>query len=649
VLVIDFETYFDDQYSLKNLSTIEFITDPRFEVVSCAFTWANGRTVCKLSESVRDHIQNLQCEYGANLEGVTVVAQNANFDLCILWKHYGINPPYVIDLLGLARHINSRQKNDLATLCKQYKLKDKGDTSNFKNFSFRERMIKPKGRGKNKQPIALAAPTEEQISALREYNVNDNLREWELFTIILPLLSNPKTELRIMQSTLELFTKPVLEVDMARGEELIRLYDEQIEQSLPEGLTRDDISGNKSFEWKLGEAIKAAGESVLQYTKWGKKGAMLALAKADDSREVLLNHPDPAVRQLMKARVAVKSWPLHISRVQSIMAQAKANDGVLCVPLKYCGAHTGRDSGGEGINLQNLSSRGDDLLNAIRHMIVASKGHKLVIVDAAQIEGRGTPWIAGQQDSVDRWAAGVDQYSHFASKVLGYQVRKPSRDEPEIVYKRLKWARDAVGKIGVLGCGYGMGAEKAMSYAKGAIDLDTATKIVETFRREHSCIVQFWRDVEKAFVYTAKYRRPCSMPRGIRFDPYNECGVLLTLPNSRELHYPITKLVQDKWGEKIELYNGMTRSWEHTWGGGLTENIVQAFCRDAFLEAMLRIQDQGYPTALRVHDELVICVPEDEAEKVLEIAIKEMSVTPVWAAGLPLGAEGNISQRYGKE
>ena len=355
----------------------------------------------------------------------------------------------------------------------------------------------------------------------------------------------------------------------------------------------------------------------------------------------------------MEARVAIKSWPNHVSRVKSIMAQATANAGVLCVPLKYHGAHTGRDSGSEGINLQNLSSRGEELQNAIREMIVAPDGHKLAIVDAAQIEGRGTPWIAGQWDSIERWAKGEDQYSHFASKVVGYTVRKPTKADPPVVAKRLKWARDAIGKVGVLGCGYGMGAEKAVGYAKGAIDLDTATKVVETFRREHAKIVQFWRDVEKAFKYTAKYKRACSMPRGLQFDSYNDgCGVLLTLPNGRDLHYPLVRVIQKmtKYGprEQIELYSHMEKRWDDTWGGGLTENIVQAFCRDAFMEAMLRIQDQGWRTAHRVHDELVICVPDDEAETVLAVACKEMAVTPTWAPGLPLGAEGHISQRYCK-
>jgi DNA polymerase len=108
------------------------------------------------------------------------------------------------------------------------------------------------------------------------------------------------------------------------------------------------------------------------------------------------------------------------------------------------------------------------------------------------------------------------------------------------------------------------------------------------------------------------------------------------------------KLVPDQYGEKIEVYNAMEHKWEHTWGGTLTENIVQAFCRDILMEAMLRLDALGYRTVHRIHDELVICVPEAEGPAVLKIAEREMSVTPKWAPGLPLGAEAKLSRFYCK-
>lgn len=684
VLVIDFETYFDESYSMgrkaDSLSTIEYVTDPRFETVSCTFTQmtaeypfaaydAHTLFVAK-EESVAAHIRYLQDRYGQNFESATVVAQNARFDLTVLAKHHGIFPKFFIDTLGLARHLNSRQHNDLGTLCTQYSLPPKGDTSQFNGLTFRTRVAKPKKKGPQ-LPLPRPKFTDIQVEALAAYNVNDNLREWELFTIMLPQISNPATELRIMQLTIEMFTQPMLRVNFAKGEELVRQFNEQIDKTIGavqlsddlrykavlqgEPLGREHISGNNSFEGLMLTAIELAGENALAYTKFGKPNkdgspkAMLALAKSDDERDVLLNHPDPTIRALMQARAAIKSWPNHISRVERIMAQAKANDGILPVPLNYHGAHTGRDSGSEKINLQNLGSRGDPLITAIRNMLETQPGYTLLIVDAAQVEARGCDWIAGQADSVERWALNQDQYSIFASSVVGYTVRKPTTFDPPTIAKRLKWARDSIGKVGVLGCQFGMGGDKAEGYAQGAIDNATAHKIVETYRSTHAQVVQFWRDVERAFVHTARYHRPCSMPRGLRFDPYNEVGVIITLPNGRELHYPRVKLVAGAYGrDTAEVYNALEHKWEYTWGGTLTENIVQAFCRDILMETMLRLHDLGHRTAHRVHDELVIPVPDDQGEALLKIAHAEMSRTPVWAPGLPLGADVKLSKFYCK-
>jgi hypothetical protein len=96
----------------------------------------------------------------------------------------------------------------------------------------------------------------------------------------------------------------------------------------------------------------------------------------------------------------------------------------------------------------------------------------------------------------------------------------------------------------VLGCGYGMGTDRIFEYADGAIDIETAEKIKSSrtvATNPRSC--QFWRDIEKAFIYTAKYRKPCQMPRGLRFDATDDCDVIITLPNGRELKYHRVKLV----------------------------------------------------------------------------------------------------------
>lgn len=666
VLVIDFETYFDEEYSLKDVTTVEFIADPRFEVVSVAYTQMNtaypfadyeaATHFGSDEEEVGEEIRYLQGLYGMNFERATVVIANAKFDATVLAKKYGIYCPHVIDVIGLARAINSRQKHGIETLAKQHGLIEKGDTSQFKGATFRTRFKKPKGRG-NKAPVQAPKITDELLEALRAYNVNDNLREWELFTILLPMLSNPKVELRLMRHTLDLYLKPVLRCDFAEGERLAAAMQARLDSLIPEGMTPDDISGNISFEKALAEALTAAGDDPQQYMKHGKLKQAFAIAKDDPEREQLEKHPDERVRKLMAARGGIKSWPNHITRVRSIMAAAKACDGLMPVPLRYCGAHTGRWSGDDGLNLQNLSKQGDPLLVAIRGLLVAPEGYTLVIVDASQIEARVLAWIAGQDDLVAAFERNADPYIALASKMFGFKVRKPKRKGNfiEAVEARMESARN-FGKIGVLGCGYGMGAKRAVDYAatvyKVVMDEQTATKLVDLYRAENPAITAFWTDTQKAFAFTAKYRKPCELPRGLRFDPYQETGVTIALPNGRELHYGDVRIVYDTrgrgGGDQIELFNGLTKDYEPIWGGHLTENIVQAISRDVLAEAMLRLEDRGWHVCYHCHDEVMLAVPIDQGKTVYNIAVEEMSRTPSWATGLPLGAEGVISERFGK-
>lgn len=660
VVMLDLESYFDSDYRMggdgKSLSTIEYVTDTRFEALGLARLIVNqpfpdyeNQTHTEIGEEkIEAYLRYLQGQYGPALEGCTIVCHNTSFDCQVLARRYGIYPRFVIDTLGLARHWNSRQQNDLDSLTKQHKLPQKGDTQEFSGLGFRQRLVVAKGKKASKVPHLRPKITDEQVLKLIGYANNDVNRQWELFTILLPRLSNPKVELRLIQHTLELFTKPVLRVDAPYGAYLMKLFDEEIDKAVqPTGLSREGISGNRIFEDKMSAALEAAGESYIPFMKKMKNGPMLAIAKSDDQRDELLNHPDSGVRSLMQARVAVKSWPLHIARVERILRQAAANGGVLPVPLKYCGAHTARWSGGEKINLQNLAKYG--VLAQIRQLLCAPDGMTLAIVDASQIEARVLAWIAGQWDLVEKFENDEEIYCGFASKVLGYHCRKPRKNGGiPAIEARYTWARNAIGKIGVLGCGYGMGQDKLFALGDGQFNLDMALKIRDTYRSENARIVQFWKDIEKAFLYTAKYQRPCSLPRGLDFSSTTDADVIITLPNGREIKYIRVKIVQDRYGDKAEVYNALEHKWEHIWGGTLTENVVQAMARDILAETILRVEDRGIHCAFHCHDEIVCPVPIAEGERALAIMNEEMSRVPDWAPRMPLGSEGGLTPVYRK-
>lgn len=675
VVVLDFESYFDEEYGLTKLSTPEYVMDKRWEVTGLAalemdgqapFAEYQNKAMWYQGESkVASHLAYLQYLYGPNLERCTVVMQNASFDASVLALRYGIWPKYLVDTKSLALAWNTRAKNDLGSQTVRWglPLKSKEETKSFLGATFkRGRYHKPSGRGKKRkppEPRLIMSP--EQASALGNYAENDVLREWELFTILLPRLSNPAAELWLQHHTLELCTKPTLLCDADAGAQLASGMDREIDHVLaPTKLTREQISGDLSFEWALSERLRALGENPQAYMKVGKRGMMLALAKGDKERAILASHPDEEVRNLIAARGALDSWPLHIKRVQRMMAMALAWGGLMPVPVQYWGAHTGRFAGCWAINLQNLPKRGHPLVLAIRELLVAPDGSILVIVDLAAIEARVLAWIAGQADLIQKFANNEEIYCGFAAKVLGWPVRKPIKEgKPgyiKAIEDRHTWARNNIGKVGILGCGYGMGAKepgteadpKPNYYFAGAgLDLAMAERIVGVYRETNTAITGFWRAIEKAFVYTAKYKRPCEMSHGLRFDSTPEIDVVITLPNGRELHYHKVRLTEGRFNDRAAVWHEIEHRWDFLWGGTLTENVVQAMSRDILVEACHRLEDAGHHTAHHVHDELILVVKEDQGKNVLKLAEAELSKTPTWAPGLPLGAEGKVTNRYG--
>lgn len=648
VVLIDFETHFDPSTGYKlmgkgdsGLSTIEFVMDPRYQELGKAIL--HIRAPFEQPQPVmwrgddRSYVDYLQGEYGENLEGCTTLAHSYNFDGTVLARKYGIFPKWPIDILALARHEDSRNHNDLDAIAKRFNLPPKGDTKSFAGWR-------------------LEAITPEQWVELSNYACRDDWLEWNIFTRLLPRLSRRDVELALIKHTAEMFTRPILSVDQPFAKELVGKMEAEIDRVVSvTGQTKDDISGNKSFGILIGEALDAAGDRIQKYQKEGKKGPLLAIAKTDEELELLTGHPDQRVRELMAARIGIKSWPLHIKRVQRIVAMAGAAGGLLPVPVKYHGAHTGRWSGGERINLQNLSSRGSDLVNSIRHLLVAPEGFVVVMVDAAQIEARITDWIAGESRWLEVWKdPNRDPYCEFASTIAARRIWKPKKTDPGPLKKYLTRMR-GMGKVGVLGCGFGMGADKAQAYAENSygvtMTLIEATLLVATYRKTHPNVCKFWRMIEQRFKAAARYGEVGEL-RGMKFhreEFHGEQITVITLPSGRQLKYA---------NVKVSIINGREQMWMPNpmegnkrifmWGGYLTENVVQAMARDILAEGVLKTEEKGHKVALHCHDEIVAVVPKPTGDVALKDISLILSTSPAWALDLPLGAEGKISMRYEK-
>jgi len=344
-VVLDFETYYNKNYSLSGMSYWEYVNDKRFEVLGCGFKYFNGGEYFIWGDSLDYYFEQTQELFGKNLENITVVIQNVSFDALILQEKYNIKPKFMIDLKHLDAHFDSRRSHRLKDMAKRENLPDKGETIKFIG-------------------LHLGNFTDEQRQAMEEYCGRDCELEFKLFEILLPYLSNAETELALARHTVNLYLQPRLKFDFDLAAELKAGMEKYITDACESvGMKAKDISGNTTFTAAL-QAVLPEGEKVP--TKYGKRpgkkmtallgreGVIPAFAKTDDGCKMLLAHPDSKVRNLMEARQTVKSLPLHIKRIDAMTRLATACEGWLPVPLVYYGCHTGRFSGGGGINLQNL-------------------------------------------------------------------------------------------------------------------------------------------------------------------------------------------------------------------------------------------------------------------------------------------------------
>lgn len=271
----------------------------------------------------------------------------------------------------------------------------------------------------------------------------------------------------------------------------------------------------------------------------------------------------------------------------------------------------------------------------LRSMIIAAPGHRLMFADYSAIEARVLAWMAGQEDLVETFAKGGDVYVKMASAIYGVPESKVTPEQRQ------------VGKMAILGCGYGMGGKRfAEQCASMGISVDTeeAKRIVAIYREENNRIAEFWRTSEERYLEIAR-----------RAIENGEDVMLVPLASGRNLTYRNPRIVQREtpWGTsqdtlQVDTLNSVTRQWtsQLVWGGLAVENLVQATARDLMAGAMMRLEMQGYPVIMSVHDEIICEVPVDCGS--LEDMIAIMTTPPAWAKGCPIAAEGKEGERYRK-
>ena len=401
IYTIDFETYYDRQYSLSKMTTEAYIRDPQFEVIGASIKKNDGKAIWVDQPQVEAVFKHLK----PALEKAAILAHNTLFDGAILSWHYGIKPKLWLDTLSMARPYHAAQVGgSLKALARHYKLGEKGSE-----------VIAALGKRR-------ADFTSDEIGEYAKYCCNDTDLTRELFKKLLQKF--PPAELQVIDKTLRMYTEPELELDEDR---LLAHEQAEIERksSLVEDMglqcTEDEAKAILMSNPKFAEYLDSIGvEPPIKISPRTGKTAF-AFSKTDPGFKALLTHHDDRVVKAANARIGVKST-IELTRTQRLI---QVNDrGNLPVMLNYYGAHTGRFSGGDKMNLQNFPRGGE-----LRKSLLAPEGKRLVACDSSQIEARMLAWVAGQTDLVKAFHMGRDVYSEFASKIYNRPVTKDNKIE----------------------------------------------------------------------------------------------------------------------------------------------------------------------------------------------------------------------------
>lgn len=285
-------------------------------------------------------------------------------------------------------------------------------------------------------------------------------------------------------------------------------------------------------------------------------------------------------------------------------------------------------------------SMNDVFSTLIRTLIVPPQGMTFAIADYSAIEARVVAWMADEKWRQDVFANGGDIYCMSATQMFGVPVEKHGQNS----HLRKK------GKVAELACGYGggVGALRKMGGEQMGLSEKEMDDIVKKWRRSSPHVVRLWRELGDAAIEAIDTRLRVKCRHGVSFK-YAKGILFMTLPSGRSLAY-----VQPRFDGRELTYMGMnqtTRKWERTktWGGKLTENLIQAIARDCLAVSMSKIQQAGYHIVMHVHDEVIVEVPSEDAEEHLK-RIEELMGEPIeWAPGLLLTADGFTSEYYRKD
>ena len=645
ILTIDFETYWDTKigYTLTKMTTEEYIRHDLFHAFGCCvheygsdspITWVRG-------DGLREYFSGI--DWGRT----AVLAHNAQFDVSIMEWRYNAHPCFIFDTLSMARALRGVEVgNSLAKLAYDFGLPAKGTAVHSTD-------------GVHELHPALEGE-------LAEYCKHDVFLCEEIFKRL--SVSYPSKELRLIDMTLKMYTRPVLVLDPNMLVDAILEEKEKRDELLQRlGVEETSLASNPKFA----ALLEALGVAVPTKTSKTTGKQTLALAKNDAMFQALLNGEREDVALLCEARLRVKSTTER-TRAQRFLDFSQR--GSLPVPLSYYGAATGRWTAAKGsaINMQNLK-RGSFL----RKAVMAPEGNSLVVGDLSQIEPRVLAWLSDYSEMLDIFRAGGDPYAAFGAQM--FNIPGLSKESHPDLRQSAKSA--------LLGCGYGLGwasfasqlltgflgappvryditFAKKLGVTKEAVErfiewddnvlkmreiphtctdkellihCMAAKRIIDIYRSTATPVVDMWsmfgQLIETSLYGGKEYTYKClTFKKGE-----------IVLPSGMSLLYPDLKRTKDEKGRAQWTYGEDSTK---LYAGKITNNVTQGVARCVMTDGMLRVAKR-YPVKGTVHDELIAVVPDAEVDDAKTWVLAQMTMEPRYMPGIPLDADGGAHRRYG--
>lgn len=647
-LGIDIETY--SSRDLSKCGVYKYAEAPDFAVLLFAYSIDNGPVRCvdlACGEELPDEIIAALTD-----PSVTKTAWNAAFERICLSRHLGLCKP--MDpaqwRCTMVRAARMGLPLSLGQCGEVLKLAD----GKMKEGAALIRFFSVPGRGGVRH---LPADAPEKWDTFKRYCIRDVEVEQALLAKV-RRLEAPAFDDELYIADQEINDRGVL-VDRCLVDNAARFDTEYKAELLKEA---QEITGmeNPNSAVQIKEYLKRT--TGLAFQSINKKNL--------DEIEEALNYWPKAKRVMALRREMAKTSNAKYQAMQTCVCDDGRAHGLLQF---YGAARTGRWAG-RLVQLQNLPQNHlpdldyarnlvkagdlDDfemnypdvtqvLSELIRTSFIASPGHILHVCDFSAIEARVVAWIAGENWVLDVFRDGGDIYCATASRMFGVPVEKHGANS----HLRQK------GKISVLALGYGGGiaALEAMGGSKMGLTELEEKQTVRQWREANPRIVKLWTILEKAAISAIKTGNTVTVNRGITLS-YRWGMLLITLPSGRTICYPRARVsmeYDDSWrGDheiiEYESLNQTTKKWEktRTYGGKLTENIVQATARDILGIVMLRARCEGLPIVFHVHDEIIVEAPVDRPLSDVEALFSE----PIdWCRDLPLKGAGYSTPYYLKD